>query len=145
MTREYKYNTLGRLYNSDFCTATNFIFIYLLYCKLKKTFMNKFRLDFKISITQKCHHCIHNLHFTLKYNLYTYSNIVAWDWTGQATLLQFCGKYFYEVALYIFSSYMLISLSLYVPSKTIVKVYDRADSYLIRGKSIRLVLSVIIC
>ena len=111
----------------------------------KKTFMNKFRLDFKISITQKCHHCIHNLHFTLKYNLYTYSNIVAWDWTGQATLLQFCGKYFYEVALYIFSSFMLISLSLYVPSKTIVKVYDRADSYLIRGKSIRLVLSVIIC
>ena len=148
LTREYKYNTLGRLYNSDFCTATNFIFIYLLYCKLKKkTFMNKFRLDFKISITQKCHHCIHNLHFTLKYNLSTYSNIVAWDWTGQATLLQFCdvlwlvllwSRFIHTLILHTHKSILI------QPSNSTVKITDKADSYLIR-ESIWWVLGVIAC
>ena len=93
--------------------------------------MNKFRLDFKISITQKCHHCIHNLHFTLKYNLSTYSNIVAWDWTGQATLLQFCDKlwlvllwsrFIHTLILHTHKSILYIQ-----PSKTIVKVNDKAD------------------
>ena len=149
MTREYKYNTLGRLYNSDFCTATKaFIFVYLLYWKLKKqkTFMNKFRLDFKISITQKCHHCIHNLHFTVKYNLSTYSNIAAWDWTGQATLLQFCGKLWKVLLWSRFLHIVILHIDKFIliPSKTIVKVNDKADSYLIR-ESIRWVLSVVIC
>ena len=112
----------------------------------KKTFMNKFRLDFKISITQKCHHCIHNLHFTLKYNLYTYSNIVAWDWTGQATLLQFCGKLWKVLLWSRFIHILILHIDKFIliPSKTIVKVNDKADSYLIR-ESIRWVLSVVIC
>ena len=113
----------------------------------KKTFMNKFRLDFKISITQKCHHCIHNLHFTLKYNLYTYSNIVAWDWTGQATLLQFCAKLWLAVLWSWFIHTLILHTHksiLIQPSKTTVKVNDKADLYLIR-ESLRWVLSVIIC
>ena len=121
----------------------------------KKPFMNKFRLDFKISITQKCHHCIHNLYFTLKYNLSTYSNIVAWDWTGQATLLQFCGKLWLVllwsrfIHILILHAHKFINSSspwfiLILPSKTTVKNDDKADLYLIR-ESIRWVLSVVIC
>ena len=100
--------------------------------------MNKFRLDFEISITQKCHHCIHNLHFTLKYNLSTYSNIVAWDWAGQATLLQFCDK-LWLVLLWSWFIHTLIlhtHKSILIPSNTTVKANDKADLYQTR-ESIR--------